>query len=86
MCEECSVDMPRACSREKFSYILDKLFECQHKPSQPGVGQLTPSNFIAVATATAALCCSIVPPFSSTRILFRFAIGHPEALEFQRKL
>lgn len=50
-------------------------------PSQPGVGQFTPSNFIAVATATAALCCSMVPPFSRTLILFLFAIGHPEALE-----
>lgn len=49
-------------------------------PSHPGVGQLTPSNFIAVATATAALCCSIVPPFSSTLILFLFAMGQPEAL------
>lgn len=44
------------------------------------MGQLTPSNFIAVAAATAALCCSIVPPFSRTLILFLFAIGHPEAL------
>jgi hypothetical protein len=50
-------------------------------PSQPGVGQLTPSNFIALATTTAALCCSIVPPFSRTLILFLFAIGHPEALQ-----
>lgn len=50
-------------------------------PSQPGVGQFTPSNFIAVATATAALCCSIVPPFSRTLILLRFAIGQPEALK-----
>lgn len=49
-------------------------------PSQPGVGQLTPSNFMAVAAATAALCCSTVPPFSRTRSLFRFAIGHPDAL------
>lgn len=54
-------------------------------PSQPGVGQLTPSNFIAVATATAALCCSIVPPFSRTLILFRFAIGQPEALEVDER-
>lgn len=50
-------------------------------PSQPGVGQLTPSNFIAVAAATAALCCSTVPPDSSTRSLFLFAIGQPDALE-----
>jgi hypothetical protein len=49
-------------------------------PSQPGVGQFTPSNFMAVAAATAALCCSTVPPFSSTRSLFRLAIGHPDAL------
>ena len=49
-------------------------------PSQPGVGRLTPSNFMAVAAATAALCCSTVPPFSRTRSLFRFAIGHPDAL------
>lgn len=49
-------------------------------PSQPGVGQLTPSNFMAVAAATAALCCSTVPPFSSTRNLFRLAMGHPDAL------
>lgn len=52
-------------------------------PSHPGVGQLTPSNFMAVATATAALCCSIVPPFSRTLILFLFAIGQPEALEMK---
>lgn len=50
-------------------------------PSHPRVGQLTPSNFIAVATATAALCCSTVPPFSSTLILLRFAIGQPDALQ-----
>lgn len=51
------------------------------EPSQPGVGQLTPSNLMAeAAAATAALCCSTVPPLSSTRILLRFAIGHPEAL------
>lgn len=50
-------------------------------PSHPGVGQLTPSNFIAVAAATAALCCSTVPPFSSTRSLFRLAMGHPDALQ-----
>lgn len=50
-------------------------------PSQPGVGQLTPSNLMAeAAAATAALCCSTVPPLSKTRILLRFAIGHPEAL------
>lgn len=54
-------------------------------PSHPGVGQLTPSNFIAVATATAALCCSIVPPFSRTLILFRLAMGHPEALQMFQK-
>lgn len=39
-----------------------------------------PSNFMAVAAATAALCCSTVPPASRTRILFRLAIGQPEAL------
>lgn len=50
-------------------------------PSQPGVGQLTPSNFIAVAAATAALCCSMEPPDSNTLALFLLAIGHPEALE-----
>lgn len=50
-------------------------------PSQPRVGQLTPSNFIAVAAATAALCCSTVPPDSKTRPLFRFASGQPEALQ-----
>lgn len=51
------------------------------EPSQPGVGQLTPSNLIAdAAAATAALCCSTVPPLSSTLILLRFAIGQPEAL------
>ena len=54
-------------------------------PSQFGVGQLTPSNFMAVATATAALCCSTVPPLSSTLILFRFAIGQPEALKYDKK-
>lgn len=50
-------------------------------PSHPGVGQLTPSNFMAVAAATAALCCSTVPPDSRTRILLRFAMGQPDALE-----
>jgi hypothetical protein len=35
---------------------------------------------MAVAAATAALCCSTVPPFSSTRNLFRLAMGHPDAL------
>lgn len=50
-------------------------------PSQPGVGQFTPSNFIAVAAATAALCCSTVPPDSKILVLFRFAIGHPDALK-----
>lgn len=50
-------------------------------PSQPGVGQFTPSNFIAVAAATAALCCSTVPPDSNTRILFLFAMGQPDALQ-----
>lgn len=51
-------------------------------PSQPGVGQFTPSNLIAeAAAATAALCCSTVPPLSKTRILFRFAIGQPDALK-----
>jgi hypothetical protein len=52
-------------------------------PSQPGVGQLTPSNFMAVAAATAALCCSTEPPLSRTRILFRLAMGQPEALQNQ---
>jgi hypothetical protein len=55
-------------------------------PSHPGVGQFTPSNFIAVAAATAALCCSIVPPFSNTLILFLFAIGHPDALQMREKV
>lgn len=43
---------------------------------------------MAVAAATAALCCSTVPPASSTRILLRLAIGHPEALHiiFQYKI
>lgn len=51
-------------------------------PSQPGVGQLTPSNLMAeAAAATAALCCSTVPPLSRTRILLRFAIGQPDALK-----
>lgn len=50
-------------------------------PSHPGVGQFTPSNFMAVAAATAALCCSTVPPDSRTRILLRFAIGQPDALK-----
>ena len=49
-------------------------------PSQPGVGQFTPSNFIAVAAATTALCCSTLPPDSRTLILLRFAIGQPDAL------
>lgn len=39
-----------------------------------------PSNLMAVAAATAALCCSTVPPASRTRILLRLAIGQPEAL------
>ena len=50
-------------------------------PSQPGVGQFTPSNFIAVAAATTALCCSTLPPDSKALILLRLAIGQPEALK-----
>lgn len=36
---------------------------------------------MAVAAATAALCCSTVPPDSRTRILLRLAIGQPDALK-----
>lgn len=35
---------------------------------------------MAVAAATAALCCSTVPPASRTRILLRLAMGQPDAL------
>lgn len=49
-------------------------------PSQPVVEQCVGSNFIAVAAAMAALCCSIVPPLSRIRNLLRLAIGQPEAL------
>jgi hypothetical protein len=38
---------------------------------------------MAVAAATAALCCSTEPPLSRTRILFRLAMGQPEALQNQ---
>lgn len=38
----------------------------------------------AVAAAIAALCCSIVPPLSKMRILFRAAIGQPDALKFTK--
>lgn len=51
----------------------------------PGVGQLTASNFRLVADTTDALCCSRVPPLSRTRILFRFAIGHPDALRTRQR-
>jgi len=40
---------------------------------------------MAVAAATAALCCSTVPPASRTRILFRLAIGQPEALKNKQR-
>lgn len=61
-------------------WVRKEPFKCPD-PSHPGVGQFTPSNLIAdAAAATAALCCSTVPPLSSTRILLRFAMGHPEAL------
>lgn len=45
--------------------------------------QLFSSYFIAatVTAAIAALCCSIVPPLSRIRILFRVAIGQPDALK-----
>jgi len=51
--------------------------------SQLVVEQLSEAdvNFMAVAAATAALCCSTVPPFSRTLILLRLAMGHPEALQ-----
>lgn len=66
---------------ERERWVKKDPFRCPD-PSQPGVGQLTPSNLMAeAAAATAALCCSTVPPLSNTRILLRFAIGHPEALE-----
>lgn len=65
---------------ERERWVRKDPFICPD-PSHPGVGQFTPSNFIAdAAAATAALCCSTVPPLSSTRILLRFAIGHPDAL------
>lgn len=38
----------------------------------------------AVAAAIAALCCSIVPPLSKIRILFRAAIGQPDALKLTK--
>lgn len=51
-------------------------------PSQPGVGQLIPSNLMEEAVETGVLCCcSIVPPFSKALILFRLAIGQPDALQ-----
>lgn len=49
-------------------------------PSHPGVGQFTPSNFIAGA-ATTALCCSTLPPDSRTLIFCLLAIGQPDALQ-----
>lgn len=53
-------------------------------PSQPGVGQFIPSSLAAAVTAAkAALCCSTVPPLSSTLILLRLAIGQPDALKHQ---
>lgn len=65
---------------DKERWVKKDPFKCP-EPSQPGVGQFTPSNLIAdAAAATAALCCSTVPPLSKTRILLRFAIGHPDAL------
>lgn len=36
--------------------------------------------------AILALCCSTVPPLSSTRILLRFAIGQPDALLWDKNL
>lgn len=55
------------------------------KSSRSTKANCLPSNLIAVAAATAALCCSTVPPASKTRILLRLAIGHPEALQIQLK-
>lgn len=50
--------------------------------------QAFPSYFMAaaaaVAAAIAALCCSIVPPLSRIRILFRAAIGQPDALKLTK--
>lgn len=59
--------------------------ELNSKRHEPGVGQLTESNLRLVADTTAALCCSSVPPLSSTRILLRLAIGQPDALKRGKK-
>lgn len=47
------------------------------------VEQFGLSYFKATTAAMAALCCSIVPPLSKIRILFRAATGQPDALKLE---
>lgn len=77
----------RNCTESKISSIYLWLRNAPVMWTSPSDDeQVFPSYFMATAAAIAALCCSIVPPLSKIRILFRAAIGQPDALKLTNSI